>query len=343
METGSRQGNNFDALRIALALIVVGAHLADVTARPEFQVFRPYFDSDFAVKAFFAVSGFLVIRSFRSSSSLAEFAEKRARRIYPAYLFAVLLCLAIGAGMTRLPLSSYLTSTQTWKYLAANAVFLNFLQPNLPGVFESNPMPAMDGALWTLKVEVALYFCVPVIFWLFKRFHALPVALVLTAVSIAWVYFFQMHYGSAELARQFPGQLSYFVLGALFASDKRLLSHAGKTAIASGLAYLALRDTPAQQAIEPFFYVSVVIWLATTDRFRVGTSRFGDISYGIYLFHFPVVQALYASGSFETPYLGAAEVVLVTLALAFCSWHLLERPLLKRSRPNRVPIPGQTT
>ncbi|OZI26691.1 hypothetical protein CAL26_05050 [Bordetella genomosp. 9] len=326
----SHKSNNFDALRIILALIVVGAHVADVTGLPDFQTFRPFFDSDFAVKAFFVVSGFLVMRSYRSSGSLTEFAEKRLRRIYPAYLCAILLCLVIGACLTRLPLGDFLSSPTTWKYFAFNAIFLNFLQPTLPGVFESNPMPAMDGALWTLKIEVALYFCVPVIFWLFKRFRALPVALVIAAASIAWAYFFLSH-GSAELARQFPGQLSFFVLGSLLAMDGRIFARAGYIALASGVVFWMARGTPWEPLVQPFFYASLTIFLATGGKMHLSAGRLGDVSYGIYLYHFPIIQALIAVGAFANPWLGLVDAVVLTLTAACLSWHLVERPLLRRS------------
>ena len=123
--------NNFDGVRIALALIVVFAHLSALTELSAFSSFGEIFDSDFAVKGFFAISGFLVTKSYFSSSTLADFAEKRFRRIYPAYLCAIILCLSIGLWTTRLSLTDFIFSAQTIKYLLANAAMLNFLQPTL--------------------------------------------------------------------------------------------------------------------------------------------------------------------------------------------------------------------
>ncbi|ARP83209.1 hypothetical protein CAL12_21905 [Bordetella genomosp. 8] len=324
----SHRSNNFDALRIALALIVMGAHLAGITGLPEFQAFLPFLDSDFAVKAFFVASGFLVMRSYQSSRSLRDFAAKRVRRIYPAYACAILLCLAIGACMTELAPAEFWRSPATWTYLAANAFFLNFLQPTLPGVFAANPMPAMDGALWTLKIELALYFCVPVICWLFRRFRALPVALVLTAASIAWVYVFLSLVGSPVIARQFPGQLSFFVLGSLFASDARLLARSVYLAPISAVAWWAARGTRFELLMQPFFYASLTILLAHGGRLHLPAGRCGDPSYGIYLYHFPIIQALLALGLFDHPWWGFTASVALTVSAAYLSWHLLERPLL---------------
>lgn len=104
-------------------------------------------------------------------------------------------------------------------YLAANLVFLNFLAPNLPGVFATNPVTEVNGALWTLKVEVMFYAAVPVIAWLCRR---LGTALVLLGLYLASVAYYLIlgqlaeAHGSqlyAQLQRQLPGQLSYFVAG----------------------------------------------------------------------------------------------------------------------------------
>ncbi|WP_284361230.1 acyltransferase family protein, partial [Candidatus Phycosocius spiralis] len=88
--------NNFDGVRIVLAFIVVFAHLASLTQAPEFSRFLLLFNSDFAVKGFFSISGFLVTQSYLNSTTKLDFARKRIRRIYPAYVIAILLCLMIG-------------------------------------------------------------------------------------------------------------------------------------------------------------------------------------------------------------------------------------------------------
>lgn len=128
--------------------------------------------------------------SHRSNNfdALRDFVAKRIRRIYPAYACAVLLCLAIGAGMTDLSPAEFWRSPATWHYLSAT-------------------------------------------------FHALPSALVLTAASITWVYVFLNQVGSPVIARQFPGQLSFFVPGSLYASDPRILRRSGSLAPVSAITF----------------------------------------------------------------------------------------------------------
>jgi len=107
--------NNFDGVRIGLALIVVFAHLAELTEVSDFKYFEVIFDSNFAVKGFFAISGFLVTKSYLSSHSTLEYVGKRLRRIYPAYTMTIILCLCIGFLVTTLNATDFLKSPQTIK------------------------------------------------------------------------------------------------------------------------------------------------------------------------------------------------------------------------------------
>ena len=139
------RNNNFDLLRFLLAGMVVLFH-GYVLSRNEQLVLLPrFFSADIAVKGFFVVSGYLILRSWDTSAGLADYASKRARRIYPAYATVVLSCALVGAVVSYMPLSRYF-SWQWLRYLGANLVFLNFLGPTLPGVFTGNPESAVNGA-----------------------------------------------------------------------------------------------------------------------------------------------------------------------------------------------------
>jgi peptidoglycan/LPS O-acetylase OafA/YrhL len=340
-------GNNFDAVRMALAAMVVLPHVAALSVAPLLAPLGVWIDSDFAVKGFFAISGYLVTGSWRSSRSPRDFAQRRLRRIYPAYLCALMLCLAIGLATTTLDARAFLGSGDTLRYIAWNAIFLNFMHPTLPGVFAGNALQAMDGALWTIKIEVALYACVPLIARSFSRFGAPPVALLLVAGSTLWVWYFRHHIGGpggAELARQFPGQLSYFVLGALLAWQPAIMKNLGTLLLVALVVFVAGRDSLLRIAIEPFCYAGAVLFLATQAAPSLRAGRFGDLSYGIYLYHFPIIQLLVHLDLFDTTSVAGclaliAATTFVTGLAAFASWHGVEKRLLRRA--TRVPVPGQ--
>lgn len=327
--------NNFDGARIGLALIVVFAHLTELTHVSDFKYFAFVSDSNFAVKGFFAISGFLVAKSFLSSNNIIEYFEKRLRRIYPAYFTTILLCLCIGLFTTTLNTSEFLKSPQTLKYTLANLTFLNFIQSTLPGVFETNSVQAINGSLWTIKVEVMLYFCIPTLIYFFKRFGSNISTFAVFFISVAWVYFFTYEYiGSKgeEIARQFPGQLSYFALGAFFAFNENINRKIGAITVVSLLVLFTTSNPLAKMVIEPIAYSSIVIFVSTAACRSLNLGKYGDISYGIYLYHFPIIQLLIFLGAFETNvWIGFSGTFAITLILALASWHLVEKKLLKRT------------
>lgn len=327
--------NNFDGVRIGLAIIVVIAHLAALTQLPQLTPLASFFDANFAVKGFFTISGFLVMQSYTHSTHMLDYAQKRIRRIYPGYLAAIMLCVLIGAAATTLDITAFFTSSQTIRYLLANAAFLNFLQPELPSTFVGNPVQAMNGALWTIKVEAMLYCCIPVIGFLFKRLGSAKVTLAILLASAGWVYYFTvLYHGSKgeEIARQFPGQLGYFTIGALLYVNEALRAKTGWLALVSTALLYAISNDTAKLLIQPVCYASVVIYLATSACTNLHCGKYGDISYGLYLYHFPIIQMLVYMGVFSVNiWLGLALTTLGTLACALASWHLLEKRLLKRS------------
>ncbi|MDF0604659.1 acyltransferase [Neisseriaceae bacterium TC5R-5] len=327
--------NNFDGVRIALALTVFFAHLATLTQLSSFQFFNSIFNADFAVKGFFAISGFLVMKSYHSSHNIREYLEKRVRRIYPGYFVVIIVCLLIGAFVSSLSLSNFMLSSITLKYLLSNLLLLNFLQPTLPGVFDANPLPTLNGSLWTIKVEVMLYACLPFVAWFFKKWGSLISSLVLFFLSVCWVYYFIHIYSGGkgeEIARQFPGQLSYFVIGSLFSVNQKILANIKYLAMASLLMLIFIKSPSARLVIEPLAFTCLVIYLSTSAVRNLGLGRYGDISFGVYLYHFPIIQLLIFLNVFAlNAWLGLALALVLTLAAALLSWHFIEKKCLKRS------------
>ena len=176
-ETGDR-GNGFDFIRYVLAFVVAVAHFYGLTDTPRQGWWMTSGD---AVSGFFVLSGFLVFRSFQRQPDWRHYARRRLCRVVPPYLFIILLCVVAGAFLTEWPTADYLTSGQTYRYLLANVFFLNFLEPSLPGVFSHNALTAVNGALWTMKVELLLYATVPLVAACLRRWRP---AVVLTAIFL---------------------------------------------------------------------------------------------------------------------------------------------------------------
>ena len=171
------------------------------------------------MKGFFIISGFLVMFSFLRTPNTRIFFRKRIQRIMPAYSLTILLCALIGLFLTSLSCREYLTSSSLYTYLICNLLTFNFLSPDLPGVFDTNPLQAMNGSLWTIKVEFMLYITIPIIYWLLKRYNKLVCLLLIYILSFIYSttcnYLDDMTHNPIYefMKRQFPGQMMYFCSG----------------------------------------------------------------------------------------------------------------------------------
>ncbi|WP_054773569.1 acyltransferase family protein, partial [Methylogaea oryzae] len=328
--------NNFDLLRLLFAGTVCLVHAYELSGYQALAAVVGYLSSAVAVKAFFVVSGFLIFMSFERSSSLSSYAGKRARRIYPAYFTVVMLC-AIGLlWASDKGIADYFTLA--WlKYVLANLTFLNFIQPTLPGVFEANKLAVVNGALWTLKIEVMFYVAVPLLAFLARRFGRLPVLASVYGLSTVYALLCALmaeRSGSgiyAELSRQLPGQLSYFMAGAFFYYYLPVFErHVERFVFAAVIALVANGFYPLP-LLEPFALATLVVFFGLF--FYAGNfGKYGDFSYGVYILHFPTIQLLLHGGWFrENPWIFLGAVVAITLTGAVAMWHWVEKRFLLRS------------
>lgn len=327
--------NNFDLLRLLFAGTVLLVHCYDLSGFQQLGFIASFLSAAVAVKAFFVVSGFLIFMSYERSATIASYAEKRIRRIYPAYFMVVVIC-AMGLMVVSSKSIGDYFSFAWVKYILANLAFLNFIQPTLPGVFESNKLGAVNGALWTLKIEAMFYLSVPLFVFLFRRFGHLLILMLAYSSSVAYAEIMVTlaeRTGSAvylELGRQLPGQLSYFLAGAFFYYFLPVLERFfGYFLIAAVMILVANIQLPLP-VLEPLALATMVV-IFGLFLYLGNFGKYGDFSYGVYIVHFPVIQLLLYSGWFrESPWLFLMAVTLVTTIAAIAMWHLVEKRFLFR-------------
>jgi peptidoglycan/LPS O-acetylase OafA/YrhL len=329
--------NNFDFLRFVFAFIVFLVHAHVLSGADSLSILGKLFSSEIAVKSFFVVSGFLIFMSFENSSSIKSYFLKRARRIYPAYFVVVLICALLGGVFSSYSWGEFL-SLPMLKYIVANLVFLNFLQPNLPGLFENNALQAINGALGTLKIEVMFYLFVPFAVMAFRKFGrftimtALYIASILYAIIMADLASRTGLSLYVELQRQLPGQLAFFIAGAAGYYYFQHLAEYGKWLAALALALFMLQAWLPWVAIEPIALAIIVVYLACIVPCLGNFGKYGDFSYGMYIVHFPILQLLISYGLFkESPWLMLGMAGFLIMMVAFLFWHLIEKPFLRKS------------
>lgn len=334
--------NNFNLIRFGAATAVLVSHAWPISLGPEppqpMEVLTGHALGALAVWVFFAVSGYFIAASFARSRSIADFLAARGLRLFPGLLVSLLVVtLGMGPFVSTLGPVAYLGHPETWMAILRNITLVS-PQYTLPGVFETNPHPTVQGSIWTLIHEVLCYGLVFLagVAGLLHRRRAMTVAI------LVWLGLWILP-GVVELP--VPGramqtrELSFpFVLGMTFWlwRDRLPLSVwgvAGTVALA-----VALQDTAFGFAALCLAIAYVTFWLAYVPRGAIRAfNRLGDYSYGMYIYAFPVQGlAVWLFGPM-TPWENIALALPATLVCAVLSWHLVEHPALmlrqKTARP----------
>ena len=328
----SQSANRFDLLRLVFASGVFVYHaivLASLDVGGVWEA-RLAVLAETCIQGFFIVSGALVYGSWERSKGLADYAGKRVRRLYPAYLVIILVPAIISFFLS-------FDIGAVGRYLAANAVFLNFLEPNLPGLFVENRFTEVNGALWTLKIEVLFYMSVPILAFFLTRMKQLWwVGLaVLYLGGVVWALSVpQLVEGflGERIARQLPGQMAYFASGMmLWRVWDWAKTQSGLFLLIGGLVTLISFLIPFGEVFRAAGLAALIVGMAFIPGPALNAARWGDVSYGVYIVHFPILQTMVAFGLFtQLGTLGgfAAATVLV-FGLSYGLWWLIEKPALR--------------
>ena len=153
--------NNFNFIRIVAALFVLVSH-AYPLSRGATEV-EPLIAQlgislgGLGVFTFFCISGFFISLSYQRSRTKVDFVVARFLRLYPALLVVlILIACVVGPLFTNMSLHDYFASSEVYSYVSDNLKLKN-IQFQLPGLFQDNPYPGINGSLWTLYYEVLLY------------------------------------------------------------------------------------------------------------------------------------------------------------------------------------------
>ena len=323
------RSNNFDALRLLAALTVVVAHawpLTGVSPSPMLGGIKVF---HLAVFVFFAISGYLITTSWQRAPRVRRFLAARVLRIFPALILVVVLTvLVIGPVATTLPLGEYFTSPQAWGYLVTVTLAAAY---QLPGVFEQNPLDVVNGSLWTLGPEFGCYLLVLAIGLVLRARGARAIGWAVITLALAALALLPL--GMPAPLQLIPAAMVFFGAGALWALaldrfDLRMPLWSTPIVAAAWLGGAVL--VPALQLSLAWLavpYLALALGRASTPVIR-RAGRFGDFSYGLYLWGY-VTQQFVTSifGVLPIP-VTLAIVVPVTSALAFASWHLVEKRAL---------------
>ena len=327
-----RRPNGVTGLRLALALAVVVSHAFSVAtgAAGDEPLARltGYTLGEHAVNGFFAVSGFLVTMSC-DRRGIRDYAVARTLRILPGLVAATLVvALGLGAALTRLPVSDYLRDPGLWSFIRGT---LTTFKSNaaLPGVFAANPYRAPLGTVWTLKYEVLCYvgiLAAALCGLLRRRWSALVIVTGLAlALSAATGFRGSELPKGTETALRLP---LIFAAGACLYLWREHLRISGAALACLTFGAFVLARTPAYPVLVFLAEAYGVVWLALGPLARGLFDPPADLSYGIYLYGWPIQQTLHALWPELSGPALLAPALAVTLPVAALSWYGVERPAL---------------
>ena len=340
-DLSARRSNHFNLIRMLAAIAVLISHSYPLALGP--PAVNPLTDligfslGELAVVTFFGVSGFFISMSRDRAGGSLDYFCARFLRIYPGLTVVLLLTtFLLGAICTTLTLNEYLSDRETYRYVSGNLSLFG-MRFSLPGVFTDNPLPGINGSLWTLFYEVLLYVLVGALgaIHLFtgRRFVGFLVAYgcLYVTFKLAALHipsFAELSRVQAFFASSFP-----FVIGMLFYRYRQTIKLRLWCLVPLlGLATWSWHgDYFFECLVMAWVYLIFVLGFAN-NPWLDSYNQLGDYSYGVYIYAFPIQELLAHIQKGIGPLGMIAEALPIVLITAVLSWHLIEKPSMSLRR-----------
>lgn len=335
--TAPDHANNFDALRLVAAWLVMASHQYFFLGRAQPSPLGHTL-GELAVMVFFALSGYLVTESWYRDPHIVRFLLRRMLRIWPALATATLLIALAGAALSTMPPDRYF-GHDTVQFIIRNLQLRQAF--HLPGVFDDMPGAAVNGSWWTIRLETKCYLYLGALGLLGLRRRWLS----LLALATCLVLFIRTLPGHAEAdaARNlYVLYAGFFFTGTCAWQYRTELVRARRWGWTAIPALLAAAFALRQPALAEWALVPATVFgigTRSTPGLRAA-GRFGDLSYGTYLYAFFVQQAVIRAWPGTPSLAGMLLVAMIgTSAIAWASWHVVEQPALRLKRQLRSWFP----
>lgn len=334
--------NSFSIVRLACALAVVVTHSSDLVSGSTGNDplgWAAYNLGQVAVNTFFFLSGLMLARSFERRPDVVGFVTARLLRILPGLFVASLVTsLVIAPWATHHVLTGYYWSPETWLYPLATAVF--FENATLPEVFRDSPWPGVvNVSLWTIKYELLAYagFLAATLLGLLRGKGGM--LLLLSGLALALTFLAFDRGAQSPLGSVVRFSFSFLLGVVTYHFSSRF---APSALVSAGLfvAWLVLDATVLGRTMSIVAFSYLALLVGTMDfGFLTKAASANDLSYGVYLYGWPIQQAL-------LPVMGVTALALplhiavaaaIASCLAFLSWRFVEQPALSLKRRSLGP------
>lgn len=349
----ARAGNAVGFLRLALASLVIVSHVPQIidgnpSRDPLYWLTGTMGLGGAAVSGFFVISGYLIAASFQNQPTIRAYLARRIARIYPAFLLASLLCVLIAAPIGGVSWQGIAAATPD---LLLRALLLN--GPEIRGAYAGTHYASLNGSMWTIAHEFRCYLlvivlgvigafrwraCVPLLALLLFAGHAILAGHIDWPEARAWIVWAVPVAGPANALRL----TAVFLVGTGFYLYRDRISFRPWIA---ALAFVLLVPLLFQPTLaDPAFavlggYVLMTIAFCVHHGPLTRINAKTDISYGVYLYAWPVAKILLAVWPAMPLALCIELDFAIACALGWASWHLVEKHAMAVFSRKRAPAP----
>ena len=336
--------NNFDFLRFLFALFVVISHSYALSGVSEENVGISKLSngqlsfSQIGLSGFFIISGYFIFQSLQRSQSLLVYYKKRFLRIFPALVVVLCLSLILAAFVYRSDIPFY-KNVEVYTYIPYNLSLYGF-QSSIQDVFDTNTFHSINGSLWTIRYEFSLYIALSFLFFIRNKQAMVSYILCTTFLGFYLLYnFFLSRFAGASFMNLLGVHVlnfgTFFIAGSVLAALQleKLKIKKILLLITIGIFLCSIYFNYyhfLKHIILPFIILLLgFIPLKGIKDF----AKLGDASYGIYIYGFPIQQALMWYFKMNT-YTLMLYSIFLSIVFGFLSWHIIEKRALKLK--NRV-------
>lgn len=338
--------NNFTVLRLIAALMVISGHMGYIVGSSIPTLFGRQIQS-LGVYIFFLIGGYLITTSWMSDPHPLRYAVKRFMRIWPPLAaFVLVAAFVVGPLLSNLSIRDYFLDGGYKAYLKNLALNVSY---SLPGVFSDLPYPnAVNGYLWTLPVEAFMYLCVPILLTvvrtksnsrLSKILLIASCILVCTLDCCVYVYAPGLRlviYGTDWISALHI--IPFYLIGVVWTLPELRKYLNLQVAVVVLFACSCLNMSYVSMQVVLYCAMPYIVFsFAFTPRPAFAKLQGkAEISYGLYLYGFFVQQVVVDVAQrcgYAISYTPALIISCVlTIAVAYLSYYLVERPALALSK-----------
>lgn len=314
-------------VRLVLSIMVTWSHCYPLTKHQEpFEKYTGAISAgSIAVIGFFFISGFLVTQSYTRNPSICVFIISRVSRIWPALCVSLLLSILLAWNTSIAEISTFFNASINYFY--HNIKLVEGISYSLPGAFHGAPFNSVNGSLWTLPWEVRMYIGllgIGVLGILFSRATYNLLFLVCFILFISKTNIFQNLLPIDN--KLVPTMIIAFMTGIIIFLNKPQSHIRGACILLLGAVFCALTQN---KDLFYLFLVCGIVYFLGFSKSNYSPINKTDISYGVYIYSFPIQQFFISKFEISSPFILFIAVMPFVAILSYFSWRYIEKPCLK--------------